>query len=74
MSVSDLEKKLSEAKDARHRLLTGTHAVTVSLDGYGSTTYTQGSIKELGRYIAELERDIAKANGKARRGIIRARF
>lgn len=70
----DLQTKLTQAQEARHRLLTGTLEVSVSLHGYGSTTYTQSNITGLENYIQDLKRDIAKLNGSPRRGIIRTRF
>ena len=73
-TLLELQSRLVQAKEARHRLLTGTQEVTVSLHGYGSTTYSQSTIAALERYISELERDIAKKNGSSRRGIIRTRF
>ena len=73
-TVSNLETRLVQAKEARHRLLTGTQEVSVSLHGYGATSYSQGNIDALERYIHELEGEIAKRGGKSRRGIIRTRF
>ena len=73
-SLLELETRLVQAKEARHRLLTGTQEVTVSLHGYGSTTYTAGSVEALEKYIHELQTEIAKRGGKARRGIIRTSF
>ena len=69
-----LETRLVQAKEARHRLLTGTQEVSVSLHGYGATTYSQSNIDALEQYIHELEGEIAKKSGSARRGIIRTRF
>jgi len=73
-TLLELETKLTQAQEARHRLLTGTQEVTLSLHGYGSTTYSQANIAGLERYIEDLKRDIAKQNGAPRRGIIRTRF
>jgi hypothetical protein len=41
----ELETRLVQAKEARHRLLTGTQEVSVSLQGYGSTTYTASNVE-----------------------------
>ena len=48
--------------------------VTVSLHGYGSTTYSAANVEALERYIHELEAEIAKKSGSACRGIIRTSF
>jgi hypothetical protein len=63
-----------QAKEARHRLLTGTQEVSVSLQGYGSTTYTASNVEALEKYINELELQISRAKAAARRGIIRTSF
>mgnify|MGYP001009894565 CR=1 FL=1 len=73
-NIYDLQSKLVQAQEARHRLLTGTMEVSISLHGYGSTTYTQSNIEGLERYIDDLKRDIAKLDGTPRRAIIRTRF
>ena len=53
-TVLELETRLVQAKEARHRLLTGTQEVSVSLHGYGATTYSQSNIDALERYMAWL--------------------
>ncbi|AGH98952.1 gpW family head-tail joining protein [Micavibrio aeruginosavorus] len=73
-TLLELETRLVQAKEARHRLLTGTQEVTVSLHGYGSTTYTAANVDGLEKYIHELKTEIAKRTGTARRGIIRTSF
>jgi hypothetical protein len=73
-TLLELETRLVQAKEARHRLLTGTLEVTVSLHGYGSTTYTSANLDALERYIHELQTEISKRNGSTRRGIIRTSF
>jgi hypothetical protein len=73
-TLLELETRLVQAKEARHRLLTGTQEVSVSLQGYGSTTYTAANVEALERYINELELQISRAKGSARRGIIRTSF
>lgn len=70
----ELETRLVQAKEARHRLLTGTQEVSVSLHGYGSTTYTTSSIEALEKYIHELQMEISRRSGTSRRGIIRTSF
>lgn len=69
-----LQSRLVEAETARHRLLTGTLEVTVSLQGYGTATYTQSNIAALEKYIVELQNKIAALSGTRRRGPIRAKF
>jgi hypothetical protein len=73
-TLLELETRLVQAKEARHRLLTGSQEVSVSLQGYGSTTYTAANVEALERYINELELQISRAKGGARRGIIRTSF
>ena len=73
-TLLQLETLLVQAMEARHRLLTGTQEVSVSLHGYGSTTYTASNIVALEKYIQELKTEISKRNGNPRRGIIRAKF
>jgi hypothetical protein len=73
-TLLELETRLVQAREARHRLLTGTQEVTVSLHGYGSTTYTAANVNALEKYIHELRTEIGKRNGVAKRGIIRTRF
>ena len=73
-TLLELETLLVQAREARHRLLTGTQEVSVSLHGYGSSTFTSSNITALEKYIHELKTEIAKRNGNPRRGIIRAKF
>lgn len=73
-TLLELEARLLQAKEARHKLLTGTQEITVSLHGYGSTTYSAANVEALELYIHELEQEIAKKSGSARRGIIRTSF
>jgi hypothetical protein len=68
-TLLELETRLVQAKEARHRLLTGSQEVSVSLQGYGSTTYTAANVEALERYINELELQISRAKGGARRGV-----
>lgn len=69
-----LQNRLAEAENARHQLLTGTREVTVSLQGFGSTTYTQATAAALDKYIGELRGQIAKLSGGPRRGPILVKF
>lgn len=69
-----LRQRLLDAENALHRLMTGELEVTVSVGGYGATTYAQSSIEQLHRYIAQLKSDIAKQEGRPRRGPLLIRF
>ncbi len=73
-TILELETQLVQAKEARHRLLTGTQEVSVSLHGYGTTTYTATNINALEKYIHELQMEVSRRSGTARRGIIRTSF
>jgi hypothetical protein len=53
-TLLELEARLLQAKEARHKLLTGAQEITVSLHGYGATTYSQANIAGLERYINEI--------------------
>jgi len=69
-----LQTWLTQAEEARHQLLTGAREVTVSLQGFGSTTYTQATASALDKYIGELRGQIARLSGGARRGPILVKF
>ena len=69
-----LQTYLVEAETARHRLLTGSLEVTVSLHGFGTTTYNEANISKLEAYISDLKMQISKLNGSPRRAPIRMRF
>ncbi len=69
-----LKQRLFEAEAALHRLMTGELEVTVSVGGFGATTYNQASADKLSTYVAKLKNDIAKREGGLRRGPILMRF
>lgn len=69
-----LKQRLFEAEAALHRLMTGELEVTVSVGGFGATTYNQASADKLSAYVAQLKNDIAKREGGLRRGPILMRF
>ncbi|MCK5921801.1 MAG: hypothetical protein KAG66_12720 [Methylococcales bacterium] len=69
-----LKQRLFEAEAALHRLMTGELEVTVSVGGFGATTYNQASADKLSAYVAKLKNDIAKREGGLRRGPILMRF
>jgi len=72
--LSTLKQRLAEAEAALHRLMTGELEVTVSIGGYGATTYNQASADRLSAYIARLKNEIASREGSSRRGAILMRF
>lgn len=73
-TLLELESRLVQAKEARHRLLTGTQEVSVNMHGFGATTYTEANIERLENYINEMELEVARQKGNPRRGVIRTRF
>lgn len=73
-TVQTLQTRLTEAEDARHKLLTGQQEVEISLDGFGKTVYSQANIRALDKYIVELQNKIARLSGLPRRGPLRVSF
>lgn len=73
-NLPTLKKRLIEAQDALHRLMVGELEVTVSVGGFGATTYAQTDINKLKAYITELKSDIASLEGGKRRGPLYIRF
>jgi hypothetical protein len=67
MSDLDLPERLTAARAARHKLLTGMAVVEVDQGGGFRTKFTPANREALESYIAELEDSIA---GKRRRGAI----
>ncbi len=72
--LTTLRQRLAEAETALHRLMTGELEVTVSVGGYGATTYTQVSSDKLNQYITRLQHQIAVAEKRPRRGPLFIRF
>ena len=72
--LKKLHHRLAEAETALHRLMTGELEVTVSVGGYGATTYTQVSSDKLIQYINRLQHQIAVAEKRPRRAPLRIRF
>jgi len=62
-----LKRWLKEAIGARHRLLIGEREVTVSVGGYGATTYAQTDLQHLNAYISRLQQELAVLEGRGRR-------
>jgi len=69
-----LRQRLLEAEGALHRLMTGELEVTVSVGGYGATTYAQTDIDKLNAYISRLKSEIAAKEGRPRRGPLFMKF
>jgi hypothetical protein len=74
IDLSILEARLQEAETAYHQLMTGSKAVTVSIGGYGSTTYTSAEASKLNAYIHSLHAQINMLTQKPRRGVIKVSF
>lgn len=72
--LATLQTRLAEAEEAHHQLLTGAKEVSVSIGGYGATTYAQANIEKLEQYIQKLNAQIARIGGKPRRGVILTEF
>ncbi len=67
LDVATLNKFLSEAQIAYHRLALGEMVATTSnIDG-GSVTYNQVSMPKLKAYIVDLEGQISRTTGGVRR-------
>lgn len=74
MTIELLKERLTDAESALHRLMVGELEVTVSIGGYGATTYAQTDINKLTSYIAKLKSDIAAKEGRPRRGPLFMKF
>ena len=72
--LKTLYQRLAEAETALHRLMTGEMEVTVSVGGYGATTYTQISSDKLSQYITRLQHQINVVEKRPRRGPLLVRF
>jgi len=72
--LATLQTRLAEAEEARHQLMTGAKEVSVTIGGYGATTYTQVNVEKLEQYIQKLNTEIARLGGSPRRGVIRVEF
>jgi gpW len=69
-----LSQRLLDAEGALHRLMIGELEVTVSVGGFGATTYAQTDINKLNAYISRLKSEIAAIEGRPRRGPLFIRF
>lgn len=72
--ITTLRTRLSKAEKALHRLITGELEVTVSVGGYGATTYVQTDINKLNAYITKLKSEIASREGRRTRGPLFMKF
>lgn len=72
--TTTLRQRLREAEAALHRLMIGEREVTVSVGGYGATTYAQTDRGALEAYIARLKAEIAAREGKLRRSPLLMKF
>lgn len=72
--LKTLRERLSQAEGALHRLMIGELEVTVSVGGYGATTFTQTDTDKLNIYISKLKLEIAKKQGGRRRGPLLVKF
>jgi hypothetical protein len=69
-----LQGQLAEARAARHQLMIGKAAASVSYDGK-SVSYSRSNVGDLDSYIAFLCRQIAELQGTAvRRGPVHLTF
>lgn len=60
--LTQLRTWLSEALSARHKIMTGTQAVTLAYEGR-SVSYNQANLDALNAYINDLNAQIAAAGG-----------
>lgn len=60
-----IQKRLTEAQDALHRLLTGTATVQLSYQGE-SVTYTTADESKLRNYIRQLEAQLGLSPARTR--------
>lgn len=72
--LATLQTRLAEAEEAHHLLMTGAKEVSVTIGGYGATTYTQVNVEKLEQYIQRLNAQIARLGGKPRRSVILTEF
>ena len=56
--MATTQQKLDEALDAKHRLITGSKAVSIGF-GERKVEYTEATLGRLNAYIAELKAELA---------------
>lgn len=62
-SLATLQTWLTEAETARHKLMTGSRAVSLTYAGR-SVSYTSADLAALNSYIEDLKAQIATASGQ----------
>ena len=72
--LATLQTRLAEAESAYHQLMLGAKEVSVTIGGYGATTFAQADSVKLEQYIAKLNSQISRLTGQPRRGIIKVVF
>lgn len=72
--VEILQKQLAEAEQAYHELMIGACAVSVNVEGVGSTSYAQADSSKLKEYISYLQAEIGKAKGLKTHKVIKVSF
>jgi len=61
--IEILKKRLAEAEDARHSLMVGKSAVSVTSDG-DTVQYTRASLPRLDAYIRDLKSQLGMSSGR----------
>ena len=74
LDLETLQTYLTEARTALHMLMTGQREVQVKVMDYGETTFSQVTRRDLEKYIANLENQIARCQGKRGRSPLLIRF
>lgn len=68
--ITDLRAKISEAKEALHRVYLGDKVTEVGFGTNRVTKWGQANAQQLNAYISELEAQLSKLLGQPRRGPI----
>lgn len=62
-TIEQIQTWLNQAEQARHELLIGGRAVSISSSGGKSVSFTQADIGRLDLYIASLRRQLGQDSG-----------
>ena len=73
-TITELQQRIDEAELALHKLMTGAREVTISVGGFGTTSYAEADSVKLEKYIAMLKQTLAKKKRLARRGPLYVHF
>ena len=73
-NIAELQQRIDEAELALHQLMTGEREVTISVGGFGATTYAEADSIKLEKYIAMLKQTLAKKKRLARRAPLYIHF